>query len=249
MPIKRKYGWKPDIPDHRDLPYEYKRYALPAKADLRDTYDLVYDQGALGSCTANALSSAYDFGRVTQKQDPTNPSRLFIYYNERVLGGNINRDSGAYLRNGIKAMVKWGVCEETLWPYIKENFRVKPSAEAYGDAVKSPIKEYLRLDNRIIGQLKECLATGHGFVFGFAVYPSFETREVAKTGIVPMPGDHESMIGGHAVFCVGYDDEKEHFIVRNSWGDDWGDKGHFYMPYKYMTNANLCDDFWTIKLV
>lgn len=245
---KRKYGWKPDVPDHRDFKYQYKRYELPAKVDLRDRHTTVYDQGSLGSCTSQALALAYDFNRVQQNQDPTIPSRLFIYYNERVLGNNVNVDSGAYIRNGIKAMVNWGVCEETLWPYVIKQFKTKPSEQAYNDAVQSPIKEYARLNNQFINELKECLSEGYGFVFGFSVYPSFESEEVANTGIMTMPGN-ESLLGGHAVFCVGYDDEKRHFIVRNSWGVRWGDQGHFYMPYAYMTNPDLCDDFWTIKLV
>lgn len=245
----RKYGWKPDIPDHRDYKYQYKRYELPKKVDLRDRHSLVYDQGQLGSCTSQALSMAYDFNRVMQKQDPTVPSRLFIYYNERVLGGNVNRDSGAYIRNGIKAMAKWGVCEEDLWPYVIKEFKTKPSEQAYNDAAQSPIKEYARLNNTNINELKECLSEGYGYVFGFAVYPSFESDEVARTGVMVIPEPNESMLGGHAVLALGYDDEKEHFIVRNSWGNKWGDKGHFYMPYSYMTNSYLCDDFWTIKLV
>lgn len=249
MATKRKYGWKPDIPDFRDHKYQYKRLVLPRKVDLRDRYALVYDQGSLGSCTANALSLAYDFDRIQHKQPPTVPSRLFIYYNERVLINKVKEDSGAYIRDGIKSMSKHGVCEETLWPYVIRNFKTKPSEEAYADAKQSTIKEYARLDNRILNQLKECLASGHGFVFGFAVYPSFESEEVAKTGKMAMPGKDEHMLGGHAVFAVGYDDEKQHVIVRNSWGQKWGDKGHFYMPYAYITDADLCDDFWTIKLV
>lgn len=249
METKRKYGWKPDIPDFRDLTYQYKRVPLPRKVDLRPRYGLIYDQGPLGSCTANALSMAYDFDRVQQKQEPTVPSRLFIYYNERVLINKVTEDSGAYIRDGIKSMAKHGVCEETLWPYLVSKFKTKPSKAAYDDAKLSTIKEYLRLDNRILNQLKECLVSGHGFVFGFSVYESFESESVAKTGIMPMPSKLESSLGGHAVFCVGYDDDKQCFIVRNSWGEKWGDKGHFYMPYAYMTDSNLCDDFWTIKLV
>lgn len=249
MSTERKYGWKPDIPDFRDRSYRYLHMVLPRKVDLRDRYHLIYDQGSLGSCTANALSMAYDFDRLQQNQEPTVPSRLFIYYNERVLINKVTEDSGAYIRDGIKSMAKHGVCEETLWPYVIGNFKLKPAQAAYDDAKLSTIKEYARLDNRNINQLKECLASGHGFVFGFSVYESFESPEVAKTGVMLMPGPEESMLGGHAVFCVGYDDETRRFIVRNSWGEKWGDKGHFYMPYSYITNDNLCDDFWTIKLV
>lgn len=248
--MERKYGWKPELPDYRDLKYQYVRgIQLPKKVDLRDKYNLIYNQGTLGSCTANALGMAYDFGRVNQKLEPTVPSRLFIYYNERVMMNSVNRDSGAYIRDGIKSMSKQGVCEETLWPYIVSKFAEKPSDAAYRDAVQSPIKEYARLDNRSLQQLKSCLAEGHGFVFGFTVYESFEGDEVARTGKMSLPGPKEQMMGGHAVFCVGYDDNQQHFIVRNSWGEEWGDEGHFYMPYAYMTDEDLCADFWTIRLV
>jgi C1A family cysteine protease len=96
--------------------------------------------------------------------------------------------------------------------------------------------------------MKACLASGYPFIFGFTVYDSFESDAVAKTGIVPMPSKTELVLGGHAVMAVGYDDSKKWFIVRNSWGEDWGDKGYFYIPYDYLTNKNLASDFWTIKL-
>jgi C1A family cysteine protease len=79
------------------------------------------------------------------------------------------------------------------------------------------------------------------------VYDSFETPEVAQTGIVPMPKDTERMLGGHAVMAVGYDEKKQYFFVRNSWGEAWGDRGYFYMPYAYLQNKYLSSDFWTIR--
>lgn len=244
-----KYGWVPDVPDIRDIPFTYKVMRLPKHVDLRDHYNHIYNQGSLGSCTANALAYAYDFDRVEQGLDPTLPSRLFIYYNERVMINTVNTDSGARIRDGIKTMSRDGVCEETLWPYVKARFTEKPPKPAYDDAKQSTIKEYLRLDNRDLRSLKQCLAEGHGFVFGFSVYPAFEGDEVAKTGLVPMPKPGDKLLGGHAVFAVGYDDAAGHFIVRNSWGKEWGDEGHFYIPYEYLINQNLADDFWTIRLV
>jgi C1A family cysteine protease len=102
---------------------------------------------------------------------------------------------------------------------------------------------------QVLSQLKGCIADGYPFVFGFTVYDSFESPEVAKTGIVPMPSAKDTAIGGHAVLAVGYDDKEERFIVRNSWGPGWGMKGYFTIPYSYVTNSNLADDLWTIRMV
>ena len=64
-----------------------------------------------------------------------------------------------------------------------------------------------------------------------------------------MPQANDQQLGGHAVTAVGYDDFKECFIVRNSWGEGWGDKGYFYMPYQYISHPMLAQDFWAINWV
>ena len=201
------------------------------------------------NCTANSLSGAFDFERIKQKLAPIGPSRLFIYYNERLMEGSVNSDSGAQIRDGIKVLASQGVCPETEWPYNTGQFKVKPNDKCYQDAKSNTIKQYLRLDNTNLTLLKTCLSQGYTFVFGFTVYESFEGEEVAQTGIVPMPSPNEQCMGGHAVYCMGYDDSKKAFKVRNSWGTGWGDGGNFWLPYEYMTNPNLASDFWTIRLV
>ena len=97
--------------------------------------------------------------------------------------------------------------------------------------------------------MKGCLAAGYPFVFGFAVYESFESKEVAQSGVVPMPKPGERVLGGHAVMAVGYDDEQRNFIVRNSWGSGWGQDGYFLMPYHYLHDPNLASDFWTVRML
>jgi C1A family cysteine protease len=222
---------------------------MPPSVDLRSSCPPVVDQGELGSCTANAIAGALEFDQMKEKLDDIfPPSRLFIYYNERVIEHTVTEDSGAMIRDGIKSVAKDGAPHESLWPYNIANFKNKPSAAAYKDAAKHPAILYQRL-TQTLDQLKGCLASGYPFVFGFSVYESFESQAVAKSGKVPMPKAKEKQIGGHAVLGVGYDDASKRFIVRNSWGTGWGMAGYFTIPYAYLTDSNLSDDFWTIKQV
>jgi C1A family cysteine protease len=172
-------------------------------------------------------------------------SRLFIYYDERVIEGTVDQDSGAMIRDGIKTLADQGVCAEALWPYDTSQFTEKPTDACYQETLNYKITLYARLN--VIDEMRACLADGFPFVFGFTVYESFESQDVASTGVVPMPGTNEQAIGGHAVVGVGYDDSQQRFIVRNSWGDAWGMKGYFTIPYDYLANRDLSDDFWAIR--
>jgi C1A family cysteine protease len=245
------YGWVPDLPDGRDLLYAAppKPLAkLPARVDLRPKCPPVYDQGQLGSCTANAIGAALEFDQIKQRRRVFAPSRLFIYYNERAIEGTVEADSGAMLRDGVKSVAKQGACDEKKWPYEIDQFRVKPPRPCYVEGKQNQAIQYLRV-GQSLGQMKGCLAEGFPFVFGFAVYESFESREVAKTGHAPMPRAKEAMLGGHAVLAVGYDESKQWFTVRNSWGSGWGMRGYFTLPYPYLTQPSLARDFWTIRRV
>ena len=253
MPFhKTGYGWIPDLPDQRDFLYAAPvaiLAALPRRVDLRTLCPPVYDQGPLGSCTANAIAAAVQFDRIKQKlAESFRPSRLFLYYNERVLEHTVDADSGAQLRDGIKSVAKQGDCPETEWPYVVARFRTRPPIRCYRHAVKHRAVVYQRL-TPMAGQLKGCLASGYPFVFGFTVYESFESASVARSGHAAMPGPCERVLGGHAVMAVGYDDARQWFVVRNSWGAGWGLKGYFTLPYAYLTDRNLADDFWTIRVV
>jgi C1A family cysteine protease len=260
-----QFGWKPDLPDHRDHVYAATAAVLkklPAKVDLRPKCPPVYDQGRIGSCTANAIGAAIQFDRRTAKQKPDFvPSRLFIYYNERAMEGDVGTDGGAQIRDGIKSVVKLGVCPEAVWPYddtpaLSDSGpwpkgakpTVKPSSEAFKTAQKYQAISYQRLP-RVLNSFRGCLAEGHPFVFGFSVYSSLYGPDGAPQITIPLPGAKDEQLGGHAVLAVGYDDSKQVFIVRNSWGKNNQDKGYFYLPYAYLTDAGLSDDFWTIKSV
>lgn len=245
------YGWLPDLPDHRDFTYAAPAEMaskLPARIDLRNSCPPVYDQGQLGSCTANAIGGAFEFELIKQKTKDFMPSRLFIYYNERVIENTVSSDSGAMLRDGMKTVNKNGICSEDLWPYNISEFTQKPYSTCYTDALKHQVLSYKRV-TRILNSMKTCLVQGFPFVFGFSVYEAFESAEVAKTGVVNLPKKNEALLGGHAVVAVGYDDSSKRFIVRNSWGTGWGLNGYFTMPYDYLLNSDLADDFWTIRLV
>ena len=244
-------GMAPDLPDHRDYMYSFVPVEIPIRVDLTSTGNCppVYNQGNLGSCTANAIAAVIDFIRKKQKEDFIYPSRLFIYYNEREMEDSVEYDSGAYIRDGIKSVVKQGVCSESIWPYDINLFTDKPSEKAYSEALNYQALIYQRLDNRNLNMLKNVIASGYPFVFGFSVYESFESEKVKKTGVVPMPSDDERLLGGHAVVAVGYSDKVKRFIIRNSWGEGFGKAGYFSLPYDYITNKDLADDFWTIKKV
>jgi C1A family cysteine protease len=246
------YGWVPDLPDQRDLRYAAPRRilaALPKSCNLRPRCPPVLDQGELGSCTANAIASAHRFDQMRQAvAGHFLPSRLFIYYNERSLEGTVKEDAGAQIRDGIKTLAKQGACPESLWPYDIAKFAKRPPRAAYREAEKHQAILYQRL-TPTLRQLKGCLAEGYPFVFGFSVYESFESAAVARTGKAPLPGKDERSIGGHAVLATGYDDRRQRFVIMNSWGAGWGDKGYFTLPYAYLTSDGLADDFWTVRRV
>jgi C1A family cysteine protease len=245
---KHLRGWVPDLPDHRDFLYADLRQPgvrLPSAADLRPGMSPVENQGQLGSCTANALAGALEFLEVKSGQPLVDLSRLFIYYNERAIEHTVASDSGAMIRDGIKTLAAQGVCPEKKWPYVVSAFAKKPSAACYTAAKGHVIQTYHRIVS--LSEMRACLAEGYPFVFGFSVYESFESATVARTGVANMPKPRERQLGGHAVCAVGYDDKSKRLLVRNSWGPAWGMEGYFTLPYDYVSNRNLSDDFWTVR--
>ena len=244
------YGWMPDVPDHRDLVYAAARITtLPPSVDLRPGCPPVYDQGQLGSCTANAIAAAIQFEQIRQKEPkPFAPSRLFIYYNERVMEHTVGQDAGAQIRDGMKSVNHIGACPETDWPYIITKFAQKPPSRALKDARLGKALSYQRVV-QTLDQMKGCLASGLPIVLGISVYESFESQQVTKSGVVPMPANSEKLLGGQAILAVGYNDAEQRFVMRNSWGTSWGMQGYFTIPYAYLTDSNLCDDLWMIQMV
>jgi len=246
----KHYGWRPDLPDQRDYVFQLKApVKLPPAVDMRPQCPPVLDQGQLGSCTANAIASVYEFDQMKQKvAAPFIPSRLFIYYNERVIEGTVSQDSGATIRESVKVITKFGAPPETLWPYKITQFKVKPPAKVYTAGQKYQAVQYERVTQTLDG-IKQALAAGFPVAYGFSVYESFESPQVAKTGIVPMPATSEKLLGGHANMLVGYNDATSRFLSKNSWGAGWGMAGYFTIPYGYLTNPNLSSDFWVVRSV
>jgi len=246
----RHYGWRPDLPDKRDLFHEFSNYEDSVEdIDLRKGMPPIYDQGQLGSCTANAVAAAYEFDEELQEEEETfTPSRLFIYYNERKMEGTVSYDSGATIRDSIKTIYNDGVVPENLWPYNISKFTTEPDEECYKTALKHKCISYKRVKQNF-SDIQKCLSSGYLIVFGMTVYESFESEKVAETGIMPMPQEGERILGGHALCLCGIDKNRERFIVRNSWGESWGDNGYFYMPYEYFLDNQYCSDLWTVLKV
>ncbi len=245
------YGWKPQLPDYRDYRLADHEAILPAAtlpplADLRFGDSPIRDQGQLGSCTAFTGEGAFHFEVKKQGLADFLGSPLFLYYQERVDQGTVASDSGASIREISKALSTYGIASEINWPYNVANFKGMPSAAAYTEALGHKATQYLAVAQQL-DQMKSCLASGYPIMFGFTVYQNFESGQTPTTGIVQMPSG--SVLGGHANLIVGYDDARQVFISRNSWGTSFGDHGYVYFPYSYLLNSGLASDFWTLRVV
>lgn len=267
---RRKYGFKAsNTSDPKDKFLKF--FSSDNSKQLPQSYSLpeglipeVYDQGTLGSCTANALGCAFEIVQRRQKLSEFTPSRLFIYYNERLLEGTEKEDSGAEIRDGVHVLSTLGAPNEHLWPYDISKFASRPYEIVYADAVKHRTISSVRIKIDL-NQVKAMVAQNHAISFGFTVYSSFESDTVTKTGIMPIPDPtREKEMGGHAVLIVGYDNHKVdrdvhldnddnvvirkvkgYLRVRNSWGKTWGDEGYFWMPYEVFEKYG--SDAWVLS--
>jgi C1A family cysteine protease len=256
-----KYRWIPDQPDSRDHLYQLNtELPLAPVVDLRQYCSAIEDQGNTGSCTGNAIAGQIEL--IDRKGGRAlDVSRLFIYYEERVLEGSVRYDAGAYIRDGIKVCYTKGAPLESLWPYVTNKFATKPPTAAYTDALKRKVTGYQRCTD--FTAVKNAVTAGNPVVIGFNVYDSFEgawgniPHGQTGSGMMPFPNTAtEQLLGGHAVCIVGYDDtmpvvgkSNGRFIVRNSWGTGWGDNGYFYMPYDVIKTTSMSNDFWLISAV
>lgn len=250
---KRIYNLEKDIYNGNDHTLSINLRISPnhnqiSVIDHRATCPKIFHQGAIGSCSANALCCV--FYHNLKKFNYENifiPSRLFLYYNTRAMKHSIDYDNGGSIRDALKAFHEYGICPEELWKYDEKNFKITPPEEAYIFSREYDGIIYARVP-QILNQLKQCLIDGYLFVFGMSVFSNLESEKVEKTGRgLQQPSIYDTYLGGHAACAVGFNDNEQVFIVRNSWGSKWGDHGYFYMPYDYMLNSNLVFDIWTFR--
>jgi C1A family cysteine protease len=257
-----KYNRKLKTPDARDFVYQgHKTFGaalIPPKADLTPYLGPVFDQDQLGSCTANACAGALEYEQNIQNNNDNavQLSRLFLYWNERNLEGTVDQDSGGQIRDVVKAAAQYGAPLETTWPYNEQAFRQKPSLEAYNEGLQHRALQYEAVPQDLTAFKHVLAVLNRPILIGIIVYDSFEAPQTIASGVVPMPGPTETCQGGHAVLAVGYDDSKQAILVRNSWNTIYppawpgsNERGSFWLPYEYLMNPQLAEDFWVITQV
>lgn len=251
----RKYGYKRDSYDARDLVYSAPLVESSSKkrieTDLRNSFmPEIYNQGNTSSCTYQAIAAIDAYVRAKEKLPKFNPSRLFGYWCERSIEGTTHEDEGAQIRNGMKALNKFGICSEDMWPFDEKKVFVEPSKQCFDDAKNHTAVVYMRVDSTNERNLLHILQLGVPYVFGMVLHDSFESDEVSWSGYVPVPKKGEKEVGAHAMVICGnkYVKDVNHFIVRNSWGKKMGDKGYYYIPSSMITDRSVSSDFWMLTM-
>jgi C1A family cysteine protease len=247
--LNKRLGWKPEPPDARDVKLGAHLAlrlpdSLPNTISLREKQSPVRDQGETNSCTGFALAALREYLEIVD-QERGNPeatkgflSPLFIYNKEREREGTLEIDCGAYLRDGLKILQKWGVPKEEHFPFLPENIKISPFV---GEAsYLHCIYAYMKI--ACLQEAKIALAMKLPVVCGLSIYENWDLPIVWKQGLIPDPQGR--VVGGHAVLLVGYNDEKQQLTYKNSWGEQWGDRGYFHTDYNYFEKNGA--DFWTV---
>lgn len=170
-------------------------------------------------------------------------SRLFIYYNARARRGEVLQDTGTTLRDALKAVKKYGVCSESVWPYDIAMFDDRPSLVAYQDARQRGIKSYQRLGTKF--DAMDALTNWKPVLVALVVYSCFMSLTQTQS-VVPMPTDTSIEVGGHAMCLVGYNSDRKEFLAKNSFGIEWGDNGYCWIPFAYLDRYLY--DWWVFDI-
>lgn len=230
----------------------HKKYYKAPKSTLSlNGWPAIYDQGQIGSCTANAFCGCYKYLCPDKSFEP---SRLYVYYKERLLenpSGPIT-DSGAFVGDAYNWVSRHGVCPESVWPYDINKVNDAPPSSADDEAVAHEVKGFLdiSIDSNLTNSIAWCLLQNKPVMMAFGVYSSF--MKIGSDGLCPVPNpvsyeDFNDSVdpyyGGHEVAIIGFDDDKQLYTVANSWGVGWGCNGFFFMPYSFVNNSNLVYGF------
>ena len=253
-PVERRFGWRPDQLDPRDHLFSFTPGAqrvLPPVASVDGKYNPpIGDQLNLGACTGWMATYLHEQLRRKLGGQPAIPSPMATYWWTRFIEGGLPQtkiDSGATIRDAVRSLVAYGAAPEELWPYQPPSFARRPSTMAQQAAAARQVISYLRVST--LDGIKASIVDGYPVGFGFLVFPSMMTPAVDRTGKVPMPAASENPEGGHACAFVAYNDTSRLLTFRNQWGVGWGRNGYGYLPYEYVTNPQLCQDWWTLRTV
>jgi C1A family cysteine protease len=224
---------KPSKPDSRDIVYVPKNVQLPESISLKEYAGNIENQSNLGSCTANAITSGYEIiAKILYPEQFVELSSLFVYYHSRLFSDELDIDGGSYIRDGLKSINNYGVCSQELWPYDITKFTDQPYPRCYLDATKRKITSYSILYTN--SEIKEVLVGKRPVVVSMEIFQGFPSI-TKENPYVPMPDTFTYSLGYHAVLIIGYDDTTRQFLIKNSYGSDWGDNGYAYIPYNYIT--------------
>jgi C1A family cysteine protease len=240
-----KFGWIKQPLDIRDKKYKLVREILPTSIDLSLNMPAVFDQGNYSSCVGNGIATAIEYSAKRNILDCKDMirSRMFIYYNARKLENVTFEDNGCNIRDGIKSINSAGCCSETTWDYTEPHLFTMPDDNAFSEALTHKTVSYTAVD---ITNVKSALNAQYPVVLGMDVFPQFESSDAQSTGTITMPLPYQGLVGRHCIVCFGFDDEKQVWKCRNSWGEAWGDHGNFTLPYGY---EQYWDDLWQIQVV
>jgi hypothetical protein len=208
-----KLNYKYQNADNRD----YKYINNNISTDLNNfqlKINKIYDQLQLGSCVSNGVATCIDYINSNIM-----PSRLYIYFNGRLLSKLSSLDdTGLTIRDGCKSVAKYSTCSELEWPYNIEQFTTIPDLNCYKNSYKYSNYKYESV-NQDINSIKTTLLNNHPILFGFDIYSNFFDNDVTTTGIVKLPNiTNDNLLGAHCCVIIGFNDNTQTFTCVNSWG-------------------------------